>query len=94
MKKLIFIFLTSTFFGALPPLAQSTRELKALLADTRLHEFLGSAEQIKEIIRTEKGYLILTQSYAMRIDITYGGRDSKIIGPIQFEFDFHEPIDL
>ncbi len=94
MKKLIFIFLASTTFAALPPLAQSTREMQALLADTRFYDALGSAEQIKDIIRTDKGYLVLTQHYAMRVDIKYGGGDKKIIGPVHFELEFHDPIDL
>lgn len=94
MKKLIFIFLASTTFAALPPLAQSTRELQALLADTRLYESLGSAELIKDIIRTEKGYLVLTQNYAMRVDVKYGGGDRKVIGPIHFELEFQQPVDL
>lgn len=94
MKKLIFIFLASTTFAALPPLAQSTREMQALLADARFYDALGSAEQIKDIIRTEKGYLVLTQHYAMRVDIKYGGGDKKIIGPVHFELEFHDPIDL
>jgi hypothetical protein len=95
MKKLFFIFFASTtLFAALPPLAQSTREMQALLADSRFYDSLGSAEQIKDIIRTDKGYLVLTQNYAMRVDIKYGGGDKKIIGPIHFELEFHDPIDL
>jgi len=94
MKKLIFIFLASTAFAALPPLAQSTRELQSLLSDTRFYDALGSAELIKDIIRTEKGYLVLTQNYAMRVDIEYGGGDKKIIGPIHFELKFHQPVDI
>jgi hypothetical protein len=94
MKKLFFILLASTTFAALPPLAQSTRELQALLADHRLYESLGSAERIKEILRTEHGYLVLTENYALRVDIQYGGGHSKVIGPIHFEFNFHSPADL
>ena len=95
MKKLIFIFLASTTFGLLPPLAQSTRELQALLADSRFYESLGSAELVKDIIRTDKGYLVLTQNYAMRVDLKYEGRgDQKFVGPAQFQLEFHPPIDL
>ncbi len=94
MKKLIFIFLASSTFAVLPPLAQSTREVQALLADGRFYDALGSAEQIKEIIRTDKGYLVFTENYAMRVDIKYGGGDKKIMGPIHFELEFYKPIDL
>jgi hypothetical protein len=94
MKKLIFIFLASSTFAVLPPLAQSTREVQALLADGRFYDALGSAEQIKDIIRTDKGYLVLTENYAMRVDIKYGGGDKKIIGPLPFELQFYQPINL
>lgn len=91
---MIFIFLTSTTFALLPPLAQSTRELRALLDDNRFYSSLGSAEQIQEIIRNETGYLIVTQNYSMQVDIKYGGRDHRIIGPARFEFTFNPPIEL
>lgn len=94
MKRLFFIFLASTTFAALPPLAQSTRELQSLLADSRFYASLGSAEMIKEIIRTEKGFLVLTQNYAMRVGIKYGGGDGQMIGPIHFELEFQQPVDL
>ena len=95
MKKLILILLASTTYAALPPLAQSTRELQTLLSDSQFYANLGSAELIKNIIRTETGYLILTQHYAMNVDVKYGGKgDPKLIGPIHFEFEFQQPIDL
>ena len=93
MKKWIFILLASTTFGALPPLAQSVRELQALLADGRLYEALGSAEVIQEIVKTERGYLVMTQNYSMEIDIKYGGGEKRIIGPVHFELEFHERVD-
>lgn len=95
MKKLIFIFFASTTFAALPPLAQGVRELQALLSDSRFYESLGSAELIKDIIRTETGYLVLTQHYAMRVDLKYGGsNDQKWVGPAQFQLEFQTPVDL
>lgn len=94
MKKIFFVLLASTTFAALPPLAQSTRELQALLSDGKFYESLGSAEPIKDIIRTDKGYLVLTQNYAMRVDVKYGGGDRKIIGPVHFELEFNPPVDL
>jgi len=92
MKKWISILFASTAFAALPPLAQSTQELQALLADSRFYEALGSSELVKEIIRTEKGYLILTQNYVMQVDLQYGG--GKGVGPIPFQLEFHSPVDL
>ena len=49
MKNFCFIFLASTGFAVLPPLAQSTREIQALLADPHFYESLGSAELIQDI---------------------------------------------
>jgi len=95
MKKLFFTLLaSSTAFSALPPLAQSTRELQALLADSRFYQSLGSSEMVKDIIRTESGYLVLTQNYAMKVDIKYGGGDKRVIGPIHFELEFQQPVNL
>jgi hypothetical protein len=94
MKKLLFIFFASVSFAALPPLAQSTREMQAVLSDSRFYDTLGSAEVIKELIRTEKGYLVLTQNYAMRVDVKYGGGDQRRIGPVHFELEFQQPVDL
>ncbi len=95
MKKLILVFLASTTFAVLPPLAQNTRELQAILADPRLYESLGGAELIRELIRTEEGYLILTQNYAMQVEVIYEGRgDQKWVGPAQFHLEFHRPVAL
>ena len=69
MKKLFLIFLVSTGFAALPPLAQSTKEIQALLADANFYKSLGSAEIIKEIVRNETGYLVVTQHYTMQVDV-------------------------
>jgi len=95
MKKMIFVLLASTTFAALPPLTQSTREMQSLLSDARFYDSLGSAEMIKDIIRTDSGYLVLTQHYAMRVEVKYGGaNDQKWAGPAQFQLEFHPPVDL
>lgn len=95
MKKIFFICIASASFAALPPLAQSTRELQALLSDSHFYPSLGSAESLKEIIRTEKGFLVLTQHYSMRVDVKYVGRGGQtIVGPAHFELEFYPPVDL
>ena len=95
MKTLFLCALTfaSTGFTLLPPLAQSTREIQAILSNAQMYENLGSAEMIREINRTEKGYLILTHHYAMQVDVQYI-HDGKRIGPAQFQLEFLSPIDL
>jgi hypothetical protein len=95
MKIVCFIILAGigSAFAALPPLAQSTREMQALLSDPHMQGWLGSAEPIQSIIRMQNGYLIMTQNYAMRVDINYGGED-RLIGPVPFTLEFSQPVAL
>jgi hypothetical protein len=81
-----------TLFAALPPLAQSTREIQSILADARMQERLGSAEQIRDILKVEAGYLVWTQNYVMRVDVNY--LPSELRGPTPFELEFSNPIDI
>lgn len=93
MKMLWMIFLASTTFAALPPLAQSSREIQAVLADGEMYQRLGSSQQIKEIVKTETGYLIVTPRYEMRVDVHYK-RTQKLAGLVQFDLEFYAPVDL
>lgn len=95
MKSICFAlaFFASSLFGALPPLAQSSKEIQAILADPRLQEQLGSAEVIHEIIRTNGGYVVMTQSYSMRVDVHYSNEPRRI-GPVSFHLEFYPPVDL
>ncbi len=95
--KMVCLFVSlfaTSLFAALPPLAQSTRELQALLADSHLQDWLGSGELIQDIIRTENGYLVMTRNYAMRVDIQYTPTEQKRVGPAQFQLQFNKPISL
>ncbi len=91
---LIVSFCATSLFAVLPPLAQSTRELQALLTDAHLHEHLGSGELIQNIIRTESGYLVMTRNYLMRVDIQYHPNEQKRVGPAVFELQFNKPVSL
>ena len=93
MKKWFLVCFSWSLFGALPPLVQQGRELEALLAHSSFYESLGSAETLEQIIRTEKGYLILTGHYAMQVEIIYGSSRGQI-GPTPFELKFYPPIAL
>jgi len=90
MKKWLFL-LTTSVYAALPPFAQSTKEIKTLLSEPHLQQLLGSAEPIRHIIRTETGYLLVTNQYTLTVDITYGSTHG-IAGPVPFSFTYHEPI--
>jgi hypothetical protein len=83
------ILASSHVLAALPPMAQSAREIRAILDDPHMHEQLGSAERIHEIVRNESGYLVKTDHYTLQVDVIYGGTERRI-GPIQFRLEFHD----
>lgn len=85
------LFLQCHLFSLLPPLAQSLAELRALLEDKRVYGMLGGSEIIEDIIRTDEGYVIVTRSKILPVDITYLKQEH--IGPQQFEFYFHPVIE-
>jgi hypothetical protein len=91
--KLLALFLgaAAALQAALPPLAQSAREINALVSDPHLQELLGSPESIETIVRTEEGYALMTPHYLLRVDVHY--LEGKI-GPVPFEFTFHIPEQL
>ena len=94
MKHLsLFLFLGASLFAALPPLAQSIREIEPLLVDPRLQEWLRSAVAIQEILYIDGGYLVRTQNYFLRVDVEYL-KTTKQAGPILFQLHFHHPIHL
>jgi len=98
MKKLLlgcflFITISSSCFAALPPFYQSAKELKDLLSDQRLAEKLGSGQLIQDIIRTENGYLIVTPRKRLDVEVHYYPPKYGV-GPSQYEFYFHEPVQV
>lgn len=93
MKTLLALLLFGTVYGALPPLAQSAREIEALVSDPELQKRLGSAEAIEEIRRTDEGYAVLTRSRLLLVQVEHLSSRQKI-GPVSFQFRFQEPIPL
>jgi hypothetical protein len=94
MKRLLLIACLSgsSLFAVLPPLAQNIREIEAMLADSRFYEALGSPEMIQDIIHIDGGYLVLTQHYALRVEVHY--LPAQRIGPAAFELIFQPPMVL
>lgn len=76
---------------ALPPKVQEAKEREAIKKDSRLKELLGDAA-IKEIRKVEGGYLVITESSEMKVDVHYLPPEGHICGPAQFELFFHQPI--
>lgn len=96
MKKLlyfsmipVFCLVANSVFAALPPVYQSTREFRALLDSTSLPEELGSGEAIRSITRDDKGFIVKTTKYTLRVDVIYDPMDHP--GPAKFHLSFHNP---
>ena len=95
MKKMILglsLIFGSTLCAALPPLAQHSRELQKILSDPILFEYLGSAGQLHSILKTENGYLFMTQDSALRVDVEY--LHSGVWGPVPFQLHFFDPLGI
>ena len=91
---IIFIFLSmsSIGYGALPPLYQTSSELKSVLTEHDLGNYLPSGEPIIEIRKKGKGYLILTNKHSLQADIVY--EPMNIPGPARFHVEYREAIPL
>lgn len=75
--------------AALPPLAQSIREIEAIIKDPQLYQLLDSAESIRDIKRTDGGYLVITAHQSLEVTITYLPSDRP--GPAKFALQFSSP---
>ena len=95
MKRLIVFILSVTALvgleAALPPLAQSKREIEAILSSRDLGNFVPNSDVIVQIVKTPSGYLIITNNRIVPVSIRYVGRDS--LGPARFTVWFHKPIE-
>lgn len=73
------------FVGLLPPWAQTKVEKEAIQKDPRLKDFIGE-EKIIEIIKTEKGYVVITEKHQLDVAVNYIPRGYP--GPAKFELEF------
>ena len=92
MAFLAFLAYVGTAQAALPPLYQSTAEIKALMTDDRLGEKLQSGELITGIQKNDQGYEIITNQHRLQVNVDYlpGNRP----GPAKFNLRFEEPAPL
>ena len=61
MKILFAAFLLTTpMFAVLPPMAQTQREIKAILDSSEFYDYVSILDTFDQIIKTEDGYLIKT----------------------------------
>ena len=82
----VFLACTASVSAALPPLAQSIAELKALLMNEEVASSLGMAESIQRIEKTDSGYLVTTRSKELAVDVIY--LPAQNIGPLKFDLKF------
>jgi len=92
MKKICFtafLVLASQGFCILSPLNQSIREMNAVLDSFELRK-LNQSEEIQEIVRSDSGFVVLTNDSVINVSIVYN--PSTLIGPRQFSLQFEEPV--
>jgi hypothetical protein len=93
MKRLILTLFASLAImqaeALLPPLYQSTAEIKAILADDQLGKKLQSGEIIKKIKKNAQGYEIITNHH--RLQVTVENEPSQGPGPAHFKLIFDNP---
>lgn len=86
------LLLTATpLFAVLPPLAQSEREIKAIMSSQEGYDLLGGQDPIMQIVRTETGYEVITSRKKMKVDVIYE-KNNKMVGPGEFKLKFYPPV--
>jgi len=76
-----------SLFGLLSPLAQSEKEIRAILESASA---IPAGEVIQSIVRTEGGYSVATSHYTVQVGVEYF--PNKRPGPVPFELHFGELI--
>lgn len=76
-----------SLFGLLSPLAQSEREIRAILESVPQ---IPTGETIQAIVRTDGGYAVTTSHYTMQVGVEYFPNQHP--GPVPFELHFGDLI--
>lgn len=82
----ILSFSTVSMEAILPPLYQTSKELRALLEPERLGKALPDGEPILEIRKNKDGFEIVTPRYHVQANVIY--KQTGRPGPAQFEIQF------
>lgn len=84
------IAVTLPLFSILPPAWQDVAELKAILEDRHIDEYLQSGDVILQIAKSDHGWTIVTNHSKFYADVV--PLPQKMIGPEKFEIRFrHSP---
>jgi len=91
--KRSFIMATAALFlvhgsvqALLPPLWEGVAEIKAILSDEQLKDYLDSADIIESISKTSSGYLIKTNRSELEAIVEF--RPQGMPGPAKFDIKF------
>lgn len=88
MKKLILLSVLSlnTAYALLPPLWESVAQIKAVLSDEHLKDYLESGEVIESIDRSDEGYTIKTNHSELKAIIQ--AVPQTMPGPAKYKVHF------
>ena len=97
MKRLALVVVASSIFiqaqAILPPLYQTSSEIKAIMANEQLGEKLQSGEVIEKIEKNDRGYEITTNKSRLQVDVEYEPTE-RFAGPAHYKLHFGNPIPL
>lgn len=96
MKHLgLALLLTLSFMqieALLPPLYQTSSEIKAMMENKQLGQKLQSGEVIEKIEKNDQGYEITTNKNRLQVNVTY--ENQSYPAPAQHNLSFEDPIPL
>ena len=77
--------------AALPPFAEDTRTLDAIMHCEEIHQYIPFGDCLQEIAKTEGGYILTTNKRQVLVLIHY--LPSNCLGPRDFTLEFISSID-
>lgn len=95
MKKffllgLLTLALSASLSAALPPFAQSKREMISILNSNELSKYFNSSDILQSIKHSgENSYTVSAKNKEVVVDVVYKTTDEKRIGPLEFDLIFH-----
>lgn len=84
------LLMSAPSHAVLPPLYQTSKEIKSILASPELDKKLHAGEVIMQITKNETGYEITTNQHRIQVDIIY--QHTGKIGPAEYTIEFHNPL--
>lgn len=96
MKKLGLVILAALVVtqadALLPPLYETSAQIKAMMSNEQLGQKLQSGEVIEKIERNEQGYEITTNKSRIQVNVVY--EPSQHPGPAHYTLQFGNRIPL